>query len=384
MGYNLGPSLAMDIGTKNCSVFAEGQGLIQFKGWDNVTGDVITTPRIPSYVVLGVNENGEELDKVKAVGFDAHRYIDRTSAEDQVKVVRCVTEGTMDHLGAYAFMLRHLAHEAMSPTAKFRAIQGLRDVTMLRRLVGTPQLIVGVPENVTEPKFRAIESLIHDMGYSPQIVSEAAAAAIGAKLFDENMSGASFIVDVGGGTTDVAVIRFAEVVKRYTKSFPYAGDLMDQAIVDAVKDECQLEIGLRQAEWAKRNFCVVDSEGGTWKAKGLDLLKRQTKVETISSRELNRWISPILGKIADVVKQHIANIPGQLHEDFVNRGIFLTGGGAMVAGLKEAISEATNLQVTVVDDPLDSVIMGCGRMLSDPELLELAKFRYPNYFNKAS
>lgn len=228
-----------------------------------------------------------------------------------------------------------------------------------------PRVVVAVPSGITEVERRAVkDSATHAGAREVLLLQEPMAAAIGVGLpIDEPT--ANMIVDIGGGTTEIAIISLSGIV--YTKSIRLGGDELDLAIINYMKRAYNLLIGERSAENIKIQIgsaCSLDEEK-TMEVKGRDSVAGLPKTLHISSKEIREALSDTLGSIVDLVRSALERCPPELSADLVDRGFILAGGGAMISGLNRLMSDATGLPVIVAEDPMSAVVKGTGAVLED-------------------
>jgi rod shape-determining protein MreB len=232
-----------------------------------------------------------------------------------------------------------------------------------------PRIIVGIPSEVTQVEKRAVkDSALKAKASEVYLVDQAMAAAIGAGLPITEPSG-NMVVDVGGGTTDIAVISLAGIV--YSKSVRVAGNEMDEAIIQYIKKKYNLLIGERTAEQIKLEVgsAYPLDEPMTMEIKGRDLLEGIPKTLTVTDAEIREALAEPISIIVNAVRVALERTPPELSADIVDRGIVLTGGGSLLKNLDKLLREETGLPVSVAEDPLSSVVLGTGKMLSDFDLL---------------
>ena len=319
--------LAIDLGTVNTLVWVRGKGI------------VVNEPS-----VVALSTNGKDNNKVLAVGNAAKVMLGRTPAN--VSAIRPLKDGVIADFKIAEIMLRHFIRKAHN-----------------RSTVVRPLVIVCVPSSITQVEKRAVREAAEAAGAREVFfIEEAMAAAIGAGLPITEPVG-SLVVDIGGGTTEVAVISLAGIV--YSKSVRVGGDMMDEAIIQYVKQKYNLLIGESSAELIK--VTVGDARGAEkieqMQIKGRDLVSGIPKIIGMDSDEVREAISDQVKEIVEAVKYSLEQIPPELAADVVERGIVLTGGGALLKNLDKLLQEKTELPVIIADEPLSSVVIGTGKAL---------------------
>ena len=326
----LGRDMAVDLGTANTLVYVRGRGIVLNE---------------PSVVALNTN-NGQ----IVAVGADAKRMIGRTPGN--IVAVRPLKDGVIADFDVTERMLRYF-------------IQKIHR----RRHLAKPRLVVAVPSGITGVEQSAVKEAGHQAGARRvYIIEEPMAAAIGAGLPIHEPTG-NMVVDIGGGTTEVAVISLGGIVT--SQSIRIGGDEMDQAIITFGKKEYSLMLGERTAEEIKMAlgsaFPAEDEPHA--EIRGRDLVSGLPKTVVISAAEVRRAIEEPVNLIVDAVKNTLDKCPPELAGDVMDRGIALTGGGALLRGLESRIREETGMPVQVADNPLDSVVLGTGKCVEDFDTL---------------
>jgi rod shape-determining protein MreB and related proteins len=326
----LSSDLAIDLGTANTLVFAKGKGI------------VVSEPSI-----VAVNKL---TGKVEAVGKDAKEMLGRTPGN--IVAIRPMKDGVIADFEITEKMLSHFIRKAHNRN------------TMVR-----PRIIIGIPSEVTQVEKRAVkDSALKAKASEVYLVDQAMAAAIGAGLPITEPSG-NMVVDIGGGTTDIAVISLAGIV--YSKSVRVAGNEMDEAVIQYIKKKYNLLIGERTAEQIKLELgsAFPLDEPLTMEIKGRDLIEGIPKTLTITDAEIREALAEPISIIVNAVRVALERTPPELSADIVDRGIVLTGGGSLLKNLDKLLREETSLPVSVAEDPLSSVVLGTGKMLSDFDLL---------------
>ena len=325
--------LAVDLGTANTLVYVRGKGIVL---------------REPS--VVAVHRDSRGIKKVLAVGAEAKLMLGKTPGN--IEAIRPMKDGVIADFDITEAMLRHF-------------IQRVHN----RRTLIRPRIIVSIPSGVTQVERRAVKETAESAGAREvYLIEEPMAAAIGAGMpIKEPVS--SMVVDIGGGTTEVAVISLSGIV--YAKSVRVAGDKMDEAIVQYLKRKYSLLIGERTAEMIKTTIgCAYpDEELKTVEVKGRDLISGIPKIIEINSEEAREAIAEPVSIIVDTIRDALEQMPPELAGDIVDRGIVLTGGGALLRNLDTLLREETGLPVSVADDPLSTVARGSGIALDELELL---------------
>jgi rod shape-determining protein MreB and related proteins len=327
--------LAIDLGTANTKVFVKGKGIVSCE---------------PSVVAIQRNYRGGK--RVLAVGREAKEMLGRTPGN--IVAIRPMKDGVIADFEVTGEMLRYFIMRAHN-----------------RRTLVRPRIIVSIPYGVTEVEKRAVrESAESASAREVYLVEEPIAAAIGAGLPITEPSG-NMVVDIGGGTTEVAIISLAGIV--YSQSVKVGGDKMDTAIIGHMKRKYNLLIGERTAEAIKielGNAFHLD-QILTKDVKGRDIIRGIPKIVSVNSEEIRDALHEPLSAIVGAVKASLEQTPPELSADIVDKGIMLTGGGAMLRALDDLLSEETGLPVMIADDPISSVVLGAGRILDSIELLRL-------------
>ncbi len=272
---------------------------------------------------------------------------------EQIKAVRPLKDGVIADFTATQLMLKNLIEKVGK-----------------RYSIGKPRVVVGVPSGITEVEERAVEESIIQAGAKEvYLIEEPMAAAIGASLDVGEPSG-SIIVDIGGGTTEVAVISLGGIVVSH--SLRVAGDELDEDIVNYIKKEMNLAIGETTAEQIKMQIgCAMPLMTETWiEVRGRDLTDGLPRNIKISSTHIEEAIKESITKIVDVVKLTLEKTPPELASDIMEKGIVLAGGGALIKNLDKLLSIETGMPVYVAEEPLDCVVRGTGKTLEDLERLK--------------
>jgi rod shape-determining protein MreB len=326
----LGRDMAVDLGTANTLVYVRGRGIVLNE---------------PSVVALNTN-NGH----IVAVGVEAKRMIGRTPGN--IVAIRPLKDGVIADFDVTERMLRYFIQKVHR-----------------RSHMAKPRLVVAVPSGITGVEQSAVKEAGHQAGARRvYIIEEPMAAAIGAGLPIHEPTG-NMVVDIGGGTTEVAVISLGGIVT--SQSIRVGGDELDQAIITFGKKEYSLMLGERTAEEIKMAlgsaFPAEDEPHA--EIRGRDLVSGLPKTVVISAAEVRKAIEEPVNLIVDAVKNTLDKCPPELAGDVMDRGIALTGGGALLRGLESRIREETGMPVQVADNPLDSVVLGTGKCVEDFETL---------------
>ncbi|HEY3348166.1 MAG TPA: rod shape-determining protein [Thermoanaerobaculia bacterium] len=322
--------LAIDLGTANTLVFAEGRGIVV---------------REPSIVAVNRITN-----KVEAVGSAAKEMLGRTPGN--IVAIRPMKDGVIADFEVTERMLDYFIKKAHG-----------------RSLFVRPKIVISVPSDITQVEKRAVKDSALQAGASEVfIVEQAMAAAIGAGLPITEPTG-NMIVDIGGGTTDVAVISLAGIV--YSKSVRVASNEMDEAIIQYIKRKYNLLIGERTAEQIKIEIgsAYPLDEPISMEIKGRDLVEGVPKTLTLTDAEVREALAETVGIILDAVRVALEKTPPELSADIMDKGIVLTGGGSMLKNLDRRLREETGLPIATAEEPLSSVALGTGAMLADVDLL---------------
>ena len=324
--------LGIDLGTANTLVFAQGRGVIIQE---------------PSVVALDTNKN-----IVLAVGNEAKRMIGRTPGN--VVAVRPLRDGVIADFDITETMLKYFIKKALSN--RFYLLK--------------PRIVVGIPSGITGVEKRAVlDATYHAGAREAYLIEEPMAAAIGAKLPVSEPTG-SMIVDIGGGTTEVAVISLGGIV--VSKSVRVAGDEMDEAIISHCRENYRLLIGERTAEDIKINLGSAFNldEERTMDVRGRDLVSGLPKTFTLTSVEIREALKDTISTILDGIRSTLEKTPPELSSDIMDMGITLAGGGALLRGIDKYIQSETNIHVTIADDPLKCVALGTGQAIDEIDILK--------------
>ncbi len=322
--------LAIDLGTANTCIYVKGQGIVL---------------REPSVVAVKQKPGGGQ--RVLSVGADAKQMFGRTPAN--IEAIRPMKDGVIADFDVTREMLRSF----------------IAKVHNTRRNFKRPRIIICVPTGITQVEKRAVKESAESAGAREvYLIEEPMAAAIGAGLpITEPTS--NMIVDIGGGTTEVAVISLSGIV--YSKSVRVGGDKMDEAIRDYIKRKHNLLIGESTSEIIKMTIgsAYPTNDEETMQVKGRDQLSGIPKNITITSEEIRKSIAEQVGTVVQACRDALEQTPPELAADIVDRGIVVTGGGALLKGLDLLLSEETSLPITIVDDPLSTVVIGSGKTLDN-------------------
>ncbi|WP_417913557.1 rod shape-determining protein [Candidatus Electronema sp. JM] len=321
--------LAIDLGTANTVLYVKGKGIVL---------------REPSVVAV---RGG----RVLAVGTEAKEMLGKTPGN--IDAIRPMRDGVIADFEVCEAMLRYFINKVHN-----------------RRTLVHPRIIISVPSGITQVEKRAVRESAESAGAREVfLIEEPMAAAIGADMPITEPT-ANMVIDIGGGTTEVAVISLAGIV--YAKSVRVAGDKMDAAILQYIKRKHNLAIGERTAEQIKISIGnVLPAEPyETMEIKGRDLVSGVPKTLTIRSDEIQSAISEQIEVIVDAVRLALEATPPELSADIVDQGIVLTGGGALLKNLDKLLAQETGMPIIVADDPLSSVVLGSGKTLDKIELLK--------------
>ena len=326
--------LAIDLGTANTLVYVKGKGI------------VLSEPS-----VVAVSTGNRSKNRVLAVGIEAKNMLGKTPGN--IEAIRPMRDGVIADFEVTEAMLRHFIHKVHN-----------------RRTFVRPRIIVAVPSGITQVEKRAVRESAESAGAREVfLIEEPMAAAIGAGLPITEPT-CNMVVDIGGGTTEVAVISLKGIV--YSRSVRVAGDKMDSAIIQYIKRKYNLLIGERTAEMIKTTIgnAYPDPQNlENIEVKGRDLASGIPKILAIDSEEIRIAISEQIDAIVESVKIALEQTPPELSADIVDRGIILTGGGALLKNLDRLIREETSLPITVTEDPLSTVALGSGKALDTLEIL---------------
>ena len=334
MGW-LSNDLAIDLGTANTLVYAKGKGLICSE---------------PSVVAVTADPSGRG-EKVLAVGHEAKEMLGRTPGS--IRAVRPIKDGVIADFEITEAMLRYFIGRANN-----------------KRRIARPRIVICVPPCITSVEKRAVrESAMSAGAREVFLIEEPMAAAIGAGL-DVTAPTGNMVVDIGGGTTDVAVISLSGIV--CSRSIRCGGDAMDEAVINYVKRKYNMLIGERTAEAVKMGIGTASptSKTETMEIKGRDLVAGIPKVVVTTSEEIREALQEPLAQIIECVHLTLERTPPELAADIVDRGIMLVGGGSMLKDLDTILRQETKLPILRSEDPFTAVVYGAGRALDNLDLLK--------------
>lgn len=323
--------LAIDLGTANTLVYVKGQGVVLNE---------------PSFVAI--RERG---DRKLGIAYGAEAKAMQGRTPEGVKVVRPIRTGVIADFEVAGMLLEHVLGKVLP---KFS-------------LIFKPRVIVGIPSGITEVEKRAIEESVSSKARDVMLIDEAMAAAIGCGL-PVTEATASLIVDIGGGTSDVAVISLKDVV--YSVSVRQGGDAMDEAIINYMRRQHRLLIGESTAELVKKTIGAAHPsyDSQEIEVRGRSLTSGAPAALVVSGGEIREALNEVVVSIITAVRQALENTPPELSGDVISAGIALAGGGALLKGLDKRIQEDLEIMVTIADDPLTAVVMGAGKCLDNPDL----------------
>jgi len=324
--------LAIDLGTASTLIYVKGKGI--------VTNE-------PSVVAVKKDGKGK---RVLAVGKEAKAMLGKTPGN--IAAIRPLKDGVIADFEITEEMLKYFITKVHN-----------------RRLLVRPRIIIGVPSGITQVEMRAVRESAYSAGAGEVfLIEEPMAAAIGAGLPITEPS-ANMIVDIGGGTSEIAVISLAGIV--VAKSLRIGGDKLDEAIAQHIKRKYNLSIGTGIAEKIKieRGLSLPDDEDETMEIKGSNLVTGIPTTLEISVNEIKKAMTEPINALVEAIKQVLETTPPELAADMVDKGIVLAGGGALIKGLDVIIREETKLPVTIAEDPLTCVVKGAGKVLDEIKLL---------------
>lgn len=341
----LSHDIGIDLGTVNTLVLVKGKGILI---------------REPTVVALH-----RKTRQILAIGTEAKRMLGRTPAA--IEAVRPLRDGVISDFDTTEAMLRYFIHKVHESPGK-----GAWSLPKIPK----PRVVVGIPSGVTEVERRAVQDACLVAGArQAYLIEEPMAAAIGAKLPIEDPEGV-MIVDIGGGTTEIAVISLGGMV--VNRSLRVAGDELDEDIINYMRTRYGMLIGERTAEEVKLEIgsaYPVDGKDDSRATviRGRDLASGLPKSIKVTASEIREALTPVVSQIVGAIQEILEETPPELLTDIVDRGIFLAGGGALLRGLDKKIAEETKLPVYVTDDPLTTVVRGCGEVLNNLDLLSKVK-----------
>jgi len=323
--------LAIDLGTANTLIYVPEKGIVVNE---------------PSYVAWDMRTN-----KIVAIGHDAKKMYGMVPKE--IQVIRPLKDGVIADFTMTTEMLKHFIKKAIKRTRFLR-----------------PRVVIAVPSGITEVEKKAVRDSAMQVGVNKvTMILEPMAAAIGAQLPVQQPIG-NMVVDIGGGTTDVAVITMAGIATGH--SLRIAGDKMDEVIIRYLRHKYNLLIGVKTAEAIKRTVgsaYPLQVERSA-EVRGRDMALGMPSIAKISSEEIREALAEPVFAIVESVRQTLEDTPPELAADIMESGVVLTGGGALLENLDYKIKEETKLPVALIDDSLTSVVLGAGMTLTDPELLK--------------
>nr|WP_320116836.1 rod shape-determining protein [uncultured Desulfuromonas sp.] len=325
--------LAIDLGTANTLVYLKSKGI------------VVSEPS-----VVAVQKDSTGAKKVLAVGVEAKKMLGRTPGS--IVAIRPMKDGVIADFDITEEMLRYFIHKVHNRKALVR-----------------PRIVICVPSGITQVEKRAVKESAESAGAREvYLIEEPMAAAIGAGLPITEANG-NMIVDIGGGTTEVAIISLAGIV--YAKSVRVGGDKLDEAVTQYIKRKYNMLIGERTAEQIKIEIgsAHAGEEESTMDVKGRDLVTGIPRTITINSEEIREALAETVNAIVEAVRVALERTPPELAADIVDRGIILAGGGAQLRNLDELLRRETGLPVMIADDPLSCVVLGSGMVLDELDLL---------------
>jgi len=324
--------MAIDLGTANTLVYVKGRGIVCNE---------------PSVVAKSTKSG-----KVLAVGAEAKKMLGRTPGD--IQTIRPIKDGVISDFDATGEMLRYFIQRVHNRKSFMR-----------------PRIVIGVPTGITQVEQRAVkDAALSSGGREVYLIEEPVAAAIGTGLPISEPSG-NMIVDIGGGTTDIAVISMDGVV--YSKAIRVGGDKMDEAIINYIKRKYNLLIGEMMAEQIKIDLgsaYKTDGSRQTMEIKGRDLVSGIPKTLILDDDEVREALAEPVSQILNAIKLALENTPPELSADIVDKGIVLAGGGALLKGLDVYLREETSLPIIIAEDPLMCVALGAGRVLDDIDVLK--------------
>lgn len=326
--------VGIDLGTANTMVFVAGRGVVI---------------REPSAVARHIKTK-----EILAIGEPAKKMVGRTPKT--IEAIRPLRDGVIADFDAAAAMLDHY-------------IKKVHEGTTLLPKIPRPRVVIGIPSGVTEVERRAVADAAVSAGArEAYLIEEPMAAAIGAGLPIRDPQG-TFIVDIGGGTSEIALISLGGIV--LGRSVRIAGDEMDEAVAKFVRLKYSLLLGQPTAEEVKIAIgsAVKDTKDRSYIVRGRDLETGLPKSVKLSGEEVREALSPVIHEIVTNIKETIEESPPELVGDIMEKGIVMAGGGAQLRGIDQVVSEVTKMPVTIAEDSITCVVRGCGQVLTDPGLL---------------
>lgn len=330
--------VGIDLGTVNTLVLVKGKGIVI---------------REPTVVALHKKSR-----QILAIGGEAKRMLGRTPAA--IEAVRPLRDGVISDFDTTEALLRYFIHKVHDTPSKWSLPK-----------IPKPRIVIGIPSGVTEVERRAVQDACLSAGAREAfLIEEPMAAAIGAKLPVEEPNGV-MVVDIGGGTTEIAVISLGGVV--VNRSLRVAGDELDEAITLYMRTRYGVLIGERTAEEVKIDigsaFQTEKWDSLATVVRGRDLGSGLPKSLKVTASEIREALTPTISQIVSSIQEVLEETPPELLTDILERGIFLAGGGALLRGLDKRIAEETKLPIYITDDPLTTVVRGCGEVLNNLDLL---------------
>ena len=328
--------IGMDLGTSNILLTIKGKGIVLNE---------------PSVVAINRQNN-----QIVATGHEAKEMLGRTP--EQIRAVRPMKDGVIADFTAAQMMIRNVITKVCK-----------------RYNAGRPRVVVGVPSGITEVEERAVEEAVTQAGAREvYLIEEPMAAAIGAGIDVAEPTG-NMVVDIGGGTTEVAVISLGGIV--VSDSIRVAGDTMDDEIINYIKNNLNLAVGSTTAEQVKLELgCAITLvTQKSMEIRGRELTTGLPENKVVTSEQVKEAMAPSIEKIIDLVKATLEKTPPELASDIIERGIVLTGGGALIKGIDTLISQKIEIPVYVADRPLDCVANGTGKTIEDMDKLRTALIR---------
>ena len=328
----LSNDIGIDLGTANTLVYLKGRGI------------VINEPS-----VVAVNQ---KTGRVVAVGTEAKAMLGRTPAH--IRAIRPLVEGVISDFEVTEEMLSYLINKA----------------DRMNKKLARPRVVIGVPSGITNVETRAVYDAAKNAGAREvHIVEEPMAAALGIALPVRDPVG-SMIIDIGGGTTDIAIISLSGIVR--SKSLKIAGDRLNEDIISYLRDEFKILIGEKTAENVKLAVGSAFAKGQSIEAavKGRDLVTGLPREVIITDSDIREAIAPSINNLLDAIKEVIETTPPELLSDVMNRGVVLVGGGALLQGLAELLKNILKIPIHIAEDPLSAVARGTGVILEDLESYE--------------